>query len=100
MRDDVGLWVDQRGDGPDVLLIAGLGDTTEAWELRFAALSDRHRLTAYDARGVGRSNLRHHELTVETPADNIATSRAKKWTCKPWRARSSHLGQPSTLPRT
>ena len=38
MLDDVGLWVDQRGDGPDVLLIAGLGNTTEAWAAQLAGI--------------------------------------------------------------
>ncbi len=28
---DVELWVEQRGEGPDVLFIAGLGDPLEAW---------------------------------------------------------------------
>jgi hypothetical protein len=26
------LWVERRGEGPDVLLIAGLGDPAEAWQ--------------------------------------------------------------------
>ena len=73
MLDDVGLRVEQRGDGPDVLLTAGLGDTTEAWELQLAAMSDRYRVTAYDARGICRSPLRHHELNVEAMAGDAAT---------------------------
>jgi hypothetical protein len=28
---DTGLWVERRGQGPDVLLIAGLSDPAEAW---------------------------------------------------------------------
>jgi hypothetical protein len=29
---DVELWTERRGQGPDVLLIAGLGDPIEAWQ--------------------------------------------------------------------
>jgi hypothetical protein len=37
----VDLWIDQRGNGPDVLLIAGLSDPAEAWEPQLQGLSDR-----------------------------------------------------------
>jgi pimeloyl-ACP methyl ester carboxylesterase len=43
------------GDGPDVLLIAGLSDPYEAWQVQLDALSDRYRLTAFDNRSSGRS---------------------------------------------
>ena len=36
---DADLWYEQRGQGPDVLLIAGLSDPVEAWELQLAGLS-------------------------------------------------------------
>ena len=29
---EVELWVERNGDGPDVLLIAGLSDPAEAWQ--------------------------------------------------------------------
>ncbi len=54
---DVELWVEQRGEGPDVLLIAGLGDPLEAWQFQLDGLSDRYRVTAFDNRGMGRSPL-------------------------------------------
>jgi pimeloyl-ACP methyl ester carboxylesterase len=67
-----GLWVDQRGAGPDVLLIAGLGDPAEAWQFQLDGLSDRYRLTAYDNRGMGRSPLPEGELSVASMADDAA----------------------------
>src|SRR3712207_5921560 len=70
---DVGdgqLWVEQRGDGPDVLLLCGLGDPIEAWEPQLEALSDRYRLTAFDNRGVGRTKLSAQGTTVATMADD------------------------------
>ena len=47
------LWVERRGSGPDVLLIAGLGDPAEAWQAQLDGLADRYRVTAFDNRGVG-----------------------------------------------
>jgi pimeloyl-ACP methyl ester carboxylesterase len=69
---DVELWFDQRGDGPDVLLIAGLSDVAEAWEFQFAGLADRYRLTAFDNRGAGRSPMIPEGFTVADTADDAA----------------------------
>jgi pimeloyl-ACP methyl ester carboxylesterase len=69
---DVELWVDRRGEGPDVLLIAGLGDPAEAWQAQLEGLSDRYRLIAFDNRGVGRGPLPDGPLTAATMADDAA----------------------------
>jgi pimeloyl-ACP methyl ester carboxylesterase len=66
------LWVESRGKGPDVLLIAGLGDTVEAWQLQLDGLADRYRLIAFDNRGAGRSPLPEGPLSVEMMADDAA----------------------------
>ena len=66
------LWAERRGDGPDVLLIAGLGDPAEAWQFQLDGLADRYRLTAFDNRGSGRTPLPDGPLTVETFADDAA----------------------------
>ncbi len=42
------IWTEQVGEGPDVLLIGGLGDTVESWQFQLdglAALPSRFRLT-------------------------------------------------------
>ena len=69
---DLELWVEQRGEGPDVLLIAGLGDTAEAWQPQLDGLADRYRLTAYDNRGAGRTPLPDAPLSAATMADDAA----------------------------
>ncbi|MFG2192170.1 alpha/beta fold hydrolase [Streptomyces sp. NPDC048639] len=69
---DIDLWTDQRGSGPDVLLIAGLGDPAEAWEAQLDGLSDRYRLTAFDNRGMGRSPMRPEPVSVAAMADDAA----------------------------
>ena len=73
LLDRHGLWVDDRGDGPPVLLIAGLGDPAEAWMFQQEELSSRYRTIAFDNRGVGRSPLPGTPLTVAGMADDAAT---------------------------
>ncbi len=67
---DVELWVERRGQGPDVLLIAGLGDPAEAWQPQLDGLADRYRLTAFDNRGAGRTPLTERPLSAATMADD------------------------------
>ena len=66
------IWVEQRGEGPDVLLIAGLGDPVEAWQSQLDGLSDRYRVTAFDNRGAGRTALPEGPFSVKTLADDAA----------------------------
>ncbi|MFJ4077759.1 alpha/beta fold hydrolase [Streptomyces iakyrus] len=70
--DGVELWVEQRGAGPDVLLVAGLGDPAEAWWPQLDGFADRYRLTAFDNRGAGRSPLPDGPLSVAGMADDAA----------------------------
>ena len=73
---DIELWTERRGQGPDVLLIAGLGDPAEAWQPQLDGLSDRFRLTAFDNRGAGRTPLPKGRLSAATMADAAALLRA------------------------
>jgi len=66
------LWVERRGQGPDVLIIAGLGDPVEAWQFQLDGLADWYRVTAYDARGVGRSPMPEEPLSVAAMAEDAA----------------------------
>jgi len=68
----VDLWVERRGQGPEVLIIAGLGDPVEAWQFQLEGLADRYRLAAYDNRGVGRTPMPQEPLTVAAVADDAA----------------------------
>jgi pimeloyl-ACP methyl ester carboxylesterase len=70
--DGLDMWVERRGTGPDVLLIAGLGDPAEAWQFQLEALADRYRLTAFDNRGAGRTPLPAEPFSVATMADDAA----------------------------
>jgi len=67
------LWVERRGEGPDVLLLCGLGDPAEAWQPQLDGLSDRYRLTTFDNRGVGRTPLSGGPLSPAAMADDAAS---------------------------
>lgn len=69
---DTKLWVERHGEGPDVLLLAGLGDPAEAWQLQLEGLSDRYRVTAFDNAGAGRTPLPDEPLSAATMADAAA----------------------------
>src|SRR3712207_3943538 len=66
------IWTEQVGQGPDVLLIGGLGDTVESWQFQLDGLADRYRLTAFDNRGAGRTAMPEGTVTVEAMADDAA----------------------------
>jgi pimeloyl-ACP methyl ester carboxylesterase len=58
------------GQGPDVLLIGGLGDTVESWQFQLDGLADRYRLAAFDNRGAGRTAMPEGPVSVQTMADD------------------------------
>jgi pimeloyl-ACP methyl ester carboxylesterase len=66
------VYVEQVGQGPDVLLIGGLGDTVESWQFQLDGLAGSYRLTAFDNRGAGRTPMPDGPLTVEAMADDAA----------------------------
>jgi 3-oxoadipate enol-lactonase len=40
---DLAIWTEQAGEGPDILLIGGAGDTVESWQFQLDGLADRYR---------------------------------------------------------
>jgi 3-oxoadipate enol-lactonase len=69
---DLDIWTEQVGEGPDVLLIGGLGDTVESWQFQLDGLADSYRMTAFDNRGAGRTAMPGGPPTVEAMADDAA----------------------------
>ena len=69
---DLAIWTEQVGEGPDVLLIGGLGDTVESWQFQLDGLADRYRLTAFDNRGAGRTAMPDGPVSIEVMADDAA----------------------------
>ena len=70
--NDLEIYVEQVGQGPDAILIGGLGDTVESWQFQLDGLADRYRLTAFDNRGAGRTAMPEGPLSVEAMADDAA----------------------------
>ncbi len=70
--NDLDIYVEQVGNGPDVLLIGGLGDTVESRQFQLDGLADRYRMTAFDNRGAGRTAMPDGPVTVELMADDAA----------------------------
>jgi len=66
------IWTEQVGEGPDVLLIGGGGDTVESWQFQLDGLADRYRMTAFDNRGAGRTAMPGGRVSVEEMADDAA----------------------------
>lgn len=54
--DGRSIYYDQRGDGPDVVLLHGIGGNTRLWRAQLEGLSDEFRVTAWDAPGYGGSD--------------------------------------------
>jgi 3-oxoadipate enol-lactonase len=69
---DLDIWTEQVGEGPDVLLIGGGGDTVESWQFQLDGLADRYRLTAFDNRGAGRTLMPEGTVSAEAMADDAA----------------------------
>jgi pimeloyl-ACP methyl ester carboxylesterase len=69
---DLEVWTEQVGEGPDVLLIGGLGDTVESWQFQLEGLADRYRVTAFDNRGAGRTAMPDAPVSAEVMADDAA----------------------------
>jgi len=69
---ELDIWTEQVGEGPDVLLIGGLGDTVESWQFQLDGLMDRYRVTAFDNRGSGRTAMPESPVSMEAMADDAA----------------------------
>ena len=56
-RDGVKIYWDEQGQGPPVLMIMGLGYSSDMWHRTRPALAARYRTIGLDNRGVGRSDV-------------------------------------------
>ncbi len=61
------------GDGPETLvLVNGLADAKESWQLQLPALAERYRVLSYDNRGVGESPTPPGPYTTAQMAADLA----------------------------
>ena len=66
------FWLERRGHGPDVLLLAGLSDPAEAWQAQLDGLSDRYRVTPLDNPGLDALRYPTGRLSVAMMTDDAA----------------------------
>src|SRR5215217_2959324 len=101
---DFEIWTEQVGEGPDVLLIGGAGDTVESWQFQLDGLADRYRLTAFDNRGAGRTAMPEVRSpsrrwpATPPPCCGRSASRPPTWRASP-AAASSPRSWRSATPR-
>lgn len=69
---DLDVYHEEQGTGDAVLLIHGLGSSTEDWEPQVQALSKLFRVIAYDVRGHGRTGKPPGPYTVAQFAEDAA----------------------------
>jgi pimeloyl-ACP methyl ester carboxylesterase len=70
--DGVNLHYDIEGEGPPLLLIAGLGANSSSWATVKPRLRDRFTCITFDNRGVGRSATPPGPYTIDQMADDTA----------------------------
>ena len=61
-----------EGDGPPLLLIAGLGGNRLRWATVLPTLRERHRCIIFDNRGTGRSDVPPGPYTIDQMGDDAA----------------------------
>jgi aminoacrylate hydrolase len=67
-----GLYCEEHGEGPPLILSAGLGGSGNYWLPNLPALAARHRVILYDHRGTGRSDRALPDaVTVAQMGDDI-----------------------------
>jgi 3-oxoadipate enol-lactonase len=65
------LAVEVEGEGPAVLLVHGLGGTSNFYQCQAGALAERHTVIRVDSAGAGRSPVADG-ISVESHADDLA----------------------------
>ncbi|MGH9682754.1 MAG: alpha/beta fold hydrolase [Candidatus Acidiferrales bacterium] len=67
------IYWDEQGQGVPILLIMGLGWTSDLWHRTRPVLSRRYRTIAFDNRGVGRSDVPEGPYPIAQMASDAAT---------------------------
>ncbi|MGE0797941.1 MAG: alpha/beta fold hydrolase [Lautropia sp.] len=71
LGDNVAMHYEIHGEGPPVLLAAGLGGASSYWVPQIAALARHFQVIVYDHRGTGRSTRHETSYTVDGMARDV-----------------------------
>ncbi|MGD9734964.1 MAG: alpha/beta fold hydrolase [Solirubrobacterales bacterium] len=69
-RLDVEIYYEVFGEGPPVVLVAGLGDDRLSWQLQVEEFSLDHQVIVFDNRGIGRSTIAPGPYDVRDMAED------------------------------
>jgi pimeloyl-ACP methyl ester carboxylesterase len=69
---DIDVYYERRGSGEPVLLIHGLGSSTEDWEYQVERLASRYTVVSYDVRGHGQTGKPRGRYSVPQFAADAA----------------------------
>jgi pimeloyl-ACP methyl ester carboxylesterase len=69
---DIDVYYEKRGSGEPVLLIHGLGSSTEDWEYQVERLASRYTVVSYDVRGHGQTGKPRGRYSVAQFASDAA----------------------------
>jgi pimeloyl-ACP methyl ester carboxylesterase len=73
LADGAALSVHIDGDGPDLLLVSGLGGAAAFWQAPLAAMTPHYRVIRYDQRGIAASTRGTAPVTIDQlAADSFA----------------------------
>ncbi len=70
--DGAKLYWDESGEGEPLLLIQGLGFSSDMWFRVLPALEAQYRVIRYDARGIGRSDVPPGPYSIYLMASDAA----------------------------
>ena len=70
LSDGAALSVHIDGDGPDLLLVSGLGGTAAFWQPTLEHLARHYRVIRYDQRGIAASTRGSAPVTIDQLADD------------------------------
>jgi pimeloyl-ACP methyl ester carboxylesterase len=68
----IDIHYDQQGDGPDLVLVMGLGAHSGAWALNAPAFARHFRVTTFDNRGAGRTSAPDEPYSIRGMAEDTA----------------------------
>ena len=66
------IWWEEHGEGPPLMVVAGLGGVGGYWAPNLPALAARHRVILHDQRGTGRSSRTPVASIAQMAGDAIA----------------------------
>lgn len=68
--NDVDIYYETVGEGPPVVLVAGIADDRTSWSGQVPALSRDHSVVVFDNRGIGNSSVPSGPYSIDEMADD------------------------------